>query len=165
MDCATGAIVGEVFSPIEDDTYPLVPLAFVLSDDFLVCRINYDRILMMMSWRLVPKAYAMVYALKDLGGTISDACAVSPDGNTLICWPYGSVEIYDLARVADSMFFKYRKKLISEFANIRSYLKRKVSEDSKRSQIDSCKNRKDKIVFYYFCMNNQELFASILSFF
>ena len=87
-------IIKTIQSPIADDKYPLVPLSFIYDRgyEFLVCRINYDRTLIIYSVQ-DPSMYIMV---KNLGGTISDSTVITPDGKKLICWPFGCIEIYDL---------------------------------------------------------------------
>ena len=95
LDPVTGKVKTVVHSPIEGDKYPLMPLAFCNDDEALVCRINYDRILILYS--LVDPDTCVT--LKNVGGTISDATAVTADGKRLVCWPYGSIEVITIYHV------------------------------------------------------------------
>ena len=70
-----------------------------MGHEYLVCRINYDRMLVIYSL-CDPSLYMMI---KNLGGTISDATLITPDRKKLICWPFGSIEIYDLQGMINGM--------------------------------------------------------------
>ena len=107
-------VIKTISSPVVDDKYPLIPLAFLrdYGYDFLVCRINYDRTLIIFSMQ-DPSVYLMV---KNLGGTISDATVITPDGKRLICWPFGSIEVYNLQimiqRVTKKVSLAYRWQIL-----------------------------------------------------
>lgn len=127
LDALTWETKFVLLSPIVDDKYPLVPIAFINNDEFLVCRINYNMTLVVYSLKS-PSTFAV---FRNVGATISDSTVVSPDSKRLICWPYGAIEIFNMVRMSAfldrklvvalkreivrlrELFFKERSKLTS----------------------------------------------------
>jgi hypothetical protein len=95
-----------LYSPIQDDKYPLVPVSFIYNDEYIVCRINYDMTLII----YCIKSPSMMFTVQGIGGTISDVCLVSPNTDKLLCWPYDNIEIYNLNSIVN-LFEKKISKL------------------------------------------------------
>mmetsp|Transcript_22540 Transcript_22540/g.32946 ORF Transcript_22540/g.32946 Transcript_22540/m.32946 type:complete len:433 (-) Transcript_22540:172-1470(-) len=102
-DVQTGAVAGEVISPLpSSEVYPLTPIRFLGPDSsLLLLRVNQDMSLQVCDWRIPGLTTITVSAV---GGTISDGCiAVSRDESLLFCWPFGKLEVYDLAKITASV--------------------------------------------------------------
>jgi hypothetical protein len=121
-DVSTGDIIAEVISP--DDTsemYPLTPVAFFgKEDEWLLLRINQERILTLCNWR--NSAVDMI-CISNVGGTISDnAIKLSPDEKFLVCWPFGYLELYDFTSIKKRLLSKVSLKLKWECILVRQLI-------------------------------------------
>ena len=107
-----------ISSPIQDDKYPLIPLSFFENCQYLVCRVNFSRMLLIFS--LID--HEVVTIFKNLGGTISDASCTTPDGSGLVCWPFGSIEVFDLSAITQVMAKKIKSRVKMSMVLIRQLL-------------------------------------------
>jgi hypothetical protein len=115
LDAITWEIKFVLLSPIVDDKYPLVPIAFINNDECLVCRINYNMTLVVYSLKS-PSTSAV---FRNVGATISDSTVVSPDSKRLICWPYGAIEVFNLVRMSAFLDRKLAAALKKEIVRLR----------------------------------------------
>jgi hypothetical protein len=129
---------GMFVSPIADDRYPLVPLSFIDNNKSLVCRINYNMTLVLFSL-LSPLSGPVV--VRNVGGTISDSMAICPLGLRILCYPYGSIEAFDLSKISALLI---RKVVLASKWTIlalrKQFIKRTVlgSVSSNRTIVDQC---------------------------
>lgn len=222
MNSLTGELIGEVFSPIENDTYPMIPLGFVGPEESqLVCRINFDRVLVIGSWKFLEissdsssittnnnitipgktnktvsgkstgsskvsnsntagskvasaatatmislnhkRKVAASFVIRDVGGTISDACALSRDGKYLICWPYGFLEIYSLNAMMTAASRKSRRAIKLELIKLRSLREQGRASRKEENGVDR-KSRDDSMIQSFVEMDNSNIFQYTLSF-
>lgn len=98
-------IIGEVNS-IPNDPFPMVPIAFINDNRWLLLRVNQDRTVILCDWKYSSNQYV----LKECGGTISDdSCIISPDEKQLVCFPYGELEFFDLKSMKNQFLLKINK--------------------------------------------------------
>lgn len=98
LDATTGEVASTVLSPVPNDQYPMVPVAFVDSDRWLVARIDLDMTLIVSDW--TSQSPSCLFSIRGFGGTItSNAVAVSRDEKHMMCWPYGCIEVFDLQAI------------------------------------------------------------------
>jgi hypothetical protein len=99
-DVVNGVVLSEISTP--DPTasvYPLVPIAFVNNDKWLLLRVYQDMSIVLCNWRYPHKH---TITIRHIGGTISDnTVAISHDEAYLICWPYGKIQLYDFGRMKE----------------------------------------------------------------
>lgn len=121
-DVSTGEVVAEIISPDDtSDMYPLTPVIFFgKNDEWLLLRINQERILTLCNWR--NSATDMV-SISNVGGTISDcSIMISPDEQFIVSWPFGYLELYDFSSMKKTLFRKISKKLKWECVFVRQLL-------------------------------------------
>jgi len=161
-DAVTGDVVAEIRSPDSDEVYPVVPVRFVENDKFLVLRINYERTLIICDWRHAANSTDSMVTLSHVGGTISDDCvAISPDETKLMCWPYGTLELYDFAAMKTDL---YRK--MGKFLRIQCVLMRALSEQKRAEPAGSLTlaSHHQLKFLHKMIVTQPELFRSILAF-
>lgn len=92
-DTESRVLVGTIRSPDPNEVYPIVPIAFVHNDTWLVMRVNYNRNMLMCKWDDPINTMTVIY---QLGGTISDNCLqISADEKFIMSWPFGYLELFD----------------------------------------------------------------------
>lgn len=138
IDIATGSgvTVGEVCYLPRSSGYPMVPLGFVNEDKWLVSRCNHTRTLFINDWARchfsevlstsASTAHASLLVLKDVGGTISDDCCMSPDGRFLVSWPFRCIEVYAVHDMVARLQRTERLKLRINCLLIRRHLARRA---------------------------------------
>ena len=121
-DVSTGEIEAEIISPDEtSEMYPFTPVSFFgRSDEWLLLRINQERILVLCNWR---HSTTDMISISNVGGTISDnSLMISPDEKFLVSWPFGYLELYDFVPMKERLFRKISTKLRWECVLVRKLI-------------------------------------------
>lgn len=155
---AKGDVVAEVACPDPTDAaYPLVPLCFVGSEDeWLLLRINQDRCLLLCDWRGSKDS---MIAIRHVGGTISDDCvALSSDESRLVCWPFGTIEMFSFSAIKYVLHKKINQNLRNTCVHIRELVKRK------RAEVSSESNAVNPVFKRLAQLENADVFRLIITF-
>ena len=122
FDVHSGEVIAEIISPDEtSEMYPFSPVTFFgKEDEWLLLRINQERILVLCNWR---HSVVDMISISNVGGTISDCSTrVSPDENFIVSWPFGYLELYDFSAVKEQLFRNIALRLKWECILVRQLL-------------------------------------------
>lgn len=122
FDVITGDVVAEIISPDEtSEMYPLSPVIFFgKEDEWLLLRINQERILVLCNWR---QSVLDMISISNVGGTISDSSImISPDEQFIVSWPFGYLELYDFSSMKEKLFRNIAVRLKWECVFVRQLL-------------------------------------------
>jgi hypothetical protein len=121
-DVSSGEVVAEIVSPDEtSEMYPLTPVKFFgKEDEWLLLRINQERILTLCNWR---HSTVDMISISNVGGTISDnSVMISPDEQFIVSWPFGYLELYDFSSMKEHLFRNISIRLKWECIMVRNLL-------------------------------------------
>lgn len=113
---ASGTLLAEVAVPGMPVPFPVVPLGFIENSRYLAMRVDLDKMFVLSEWAgscssstSLDPAVANTIVIGAVGGTISgDSVCLSHDSRYLVCWPYGSIEVYDLLAITRKLQVRLR---------------------------------------------------------
>ena len=156
-DVSSGEVVADIATPdASNDVFPLTPIAFLRNDSVLVLRVNQDMSLVLTLWQWPGSA---VVSIGSVGGTISDdTFSISHDEATLVCWPYGVLEMYDMKAMVDALCHKYGQSVRQQLLLLR------VLVQSERASVLNEEDALSRVLRNILVVESCDIFRMIVSF-
>jgi hypothetical protein len=161
-DIIQGCVISIINCPDNTANYPVIPIAFINNDKWLLLRINQERSIMICDWKCGNEC--IVY-IRGVGSTISDNCIdISYNELYLISWPYGNIELYDFNEMKLLLRLKINYLLKWQLIYIRYFLEQKRTTMLKYNHSTSNNNNEDTIIQNEINFNFYKILDKIMHF-